>query len=95
MLFSAAIASGFLSGGCVEGDIAIHAAQTIEDGEPRYLVYGDGGPWMDIQLLCGARIEILVERVLPDDPAAAALLRETEAPAPLPVDHRWAGIVGW
>jgi len=79
MLFSGGIASGFLSGGCVEGDIAIHAAHTIEDGEPRHLVYGDGGPWMDIRLLCGARIEILVERVLPDDPAVTALLRETEA----------------
>jgi xanthine dehydrogenase accessory factor len=79
MLLSGGVASGFLSGGCVEGDIAIHAARTIEDGEPRRLVYGEGGPWKDIQLLCGARIEILVERVPPNDPAVAALLDAADA----------------
>ena len=61
---------GFLSGGCVEGDVALHAAQTLADGEPRTLVYGEGSPWPDIRLLCGARIELLVERVAPDDEAA-------------------------
>ncbi len=65
---------GFLSGGCVEGDVALHAAQTLADGEPRTLVYGDGSPWPDIRLLCGARIELLVERVAPDDLAAATLI---------------------
>ena len=65
--------SGFLSGGCVEGDVLIHAAQTLADGRPRTLVYGEGSPWPDIRLLCGARIELLVERLLPDDPAARRL----------------------
>jgi xanthine dehydrogenase accessory factor len=83
MLLSAAGVSGFLSGGCVEGDIALHAAQTIADGEPRQLVYGEGGPWPDIRLLCGARIEILVERIAPDDAALTALLEATEARRPV------------
>ena len=61
MVFADGLVAGFLSGGCVEGDVAIHAAETLADGEPRRLVYGEGGPWPDIQLLCGARIEILVE----------------------------------
>jgi xanthine dehydrogenase accessory factor len=74
MVFAEGLVAGFLSGGCVEGDVAIHAAETLADGEPRRLVYGEGGPWPDIQLLCGARIEILVERVAPDDAAAARLL---------------------
>jgi xanthine dehydrogenase accessory factor len=74
MVFAEGLVAGFLSGGCVEGDVAIHAAETLADGEPRRLVYGEGGPWPDIQLLCGARIEILVERVMPDDVAAARLL---------------------
>jgi xanthine dehydrogenase accessory factor len=90
MLLSASVASGFLSGGCVEGDIAVHAAETIADGEPRQLVYGEGGPWPDIRLLCGARIEILVERVAPDDPAITRLLAMGEArrPAVLVTDGR-------
>ena len=82
MLLSASGASGFLSGGCIEADIALHAARVIEDGEPLHLVYGQGSPWPDIQLLCGARLDILVERVMPDDPALAALLEATDARRP-------------
>src|ERR1700761_6509269 len=37
MLLSHGVASGFLSGGCIEGDIAIHAAGAIEDGRARHL----------------------------------------------------------
>ena len=82
MLFAEGIVSGFLSGGCVEGDVALHAAETLADGRPRRLVYGEGGPWPDIRLLCGARIEILVERVLPDDRAVGRLLDRTAARRP-------------
>jgi xanthine dehydrogenase accessory factor len=66
-------AAGFLSGGCVEGDIALHARGVLEGGQPRRLVYGRGGP-PDIRLLCGSRIEVLLERVAPDDPALERLL---------------------
>jgi xanthine dehydrogenase accessory factor len=66
--------SGFLSGGCLEGDVAAHAASVLEDGAPRRLVYGAGSPWPDIRLLCGARIEIQLERLAPDDATTAVLL---------------------
>ncbi len=82
MLFAEDLVSGFLSGGCVEADVALHAAQTLADGEPRRLVYGEGGPWPDIRLLCGARIELLVERVAATDPAATALLTLTDQRRP-------------
>jgi xanthine dehydrogenase accessory factor len=82
MLFADGLTAGFLSGGCVEGDVAIHAARTLDDRAPRRLVYGEGGPWPDIRLLCGARIELLVERIDADDPAAAALLAAMDARAP-------------
>jgi xanthine dehydrogenase accessory factor len=83
MAITATDAAGFLSGGCVEGDIIGHAMATLEDGKPRHLVYGDGGPWPDIRLLCGARIDVLVERVKADDPAARKLidLRDARIPA--------------
>jgi len=74
MVFAGDEVLGFLSGGCVEGDIAVHAAATQKDGEPRHLIYGEGGPWPDIRLLCGARIELLVEKIEPDDPAIGELL---------------------
>ena len=74
MVFAEGIAAGYFSGGCVESDVADHAFACLADGSPRILVYGEGSPWPDIRLLCGARIEIFVERVAPDDPALAELL---------------------
>ena len=82
MLFAQDLVTGFLSGGCVEGDVAGHAALTLADGEPRWLVYGEGGPWPDIRLLCGARIELLVEKIEPDDAAGAELLQLWDARRP-------------
>ena len=74
MVFASGLAAGFFSGGCLESDVATHALACLEDGEPRRLVYGEGSPWPDIRLLCGARMEILVERVEPEEPALAELL---------------------
>ena len=55
--------AGFLSGGCIERDVELHARKTILDGVPRHLVYGHGSPWIDTRLPCGGRIDILVERL--------------------------------
>lgn len=74
MVFAEGLVAGHLSGGCVEGDVALHTEACLADGEPRRLVYGEGSPWPDIRLLCGAGIELLVERVAPDDAALADLL---------------------
>ena len=74
MVFGEGILAGYFSGGCVESDVADHAFACLEDGVPRRLVYGEGSPWPDIQLLCGARIEIFIERVGQDDAALAELL---------------------
>ncbi|MET0274856.1 MAG: XdhC family protein [Phenylobacterium sp.] len=74
MVFAPGIVAGYFSGGCVESDVADHAYGCLADGEPRTLVYGAGSPWPDIQLLCGARIEIFVERVAASDTALAELL---------------------
>lgn len=82
MVFGKNIVSGFLSGGCIEADVEVHAGACLVDGQPRRLVYGEGSPWPDIRLLCGARIEILVERIEPDDPAVRTLLDLATARAP-------------
>jgi xanthine dehydrogenase accessory factor len=83
MVFAPGITSGYFSGGCVESDVADHAFACLEDGQPRTLVYGEGSPWPDIQLLCGARIEIFVERVAADDPALAELLSAQDERRPV------------
>jgi xanthine dehydrogenase accessory factor len=74
MVFAENIVSGYFSGGCVESDVADHAFACLADGQPRRLVYGAGSPWPDIQLLCGARIEIFLERVEPKEAALTELL---------------------
>ena len=82
MVIGEGVLSGFLSGGCLEADVAGHAEACLADGEPRRLVYGTGSPWPDIRLLCGARIDILVERIAPDDAAVGRLLALRDARAP-------------
>ena len=79
MVFDGAQASGHFSSGCIEADIANHAAAVARSGEPALLRYGRNSPWIDIRLVCGAGMEILVERIEPDDPAIARLLDLTAA----------------
>ena len=81
MLFGREAVTGYLSGGCVEADVALHAEAVLENGEPRRLIYGRGGP-ADVRLPCGGRIEVLVERIVAGDPAARRLLDLAEARLP-------------
>lgn len=74
---------GFLSGGCIEADVARHGREAMSAGAPRVLRYGDGSPWIDIKLACGSGITVLVEPLAMDDPAVAALLNGYSARAPL------------
>ena len=74
---------GYLSGGCIEADVARHGREAIATGTPRLLRYGEGSPWIDIQLACGTGISVLVEPVASDDPAVAALLTGYTQRAPV------------
>ncbi|MHB8285923.1 MAG: XdhC family protein [Caulobacteraceae bacterium] len=82
MLIAPERLSGFMSGGCIEADIAAHAARVAETGQPQHLVYGDGGPYPDIRLVCGGRVEILLERIRPHDGAVRTLLNLADARRP-------------
>ncbi len=74
MLITADEHWGFLSGGCIEDDVASHGRAVLEEGAPRLLRYGEGSPWFDIKLACGSGISVLVERVSASEPAVSALL---------------------
>jgi len=65
---------GFLSGGCIEDDVARHGREALAEGKPRTLRFGEGSPWIDIRLACGSGITVLVEPVAADEPAVAVLL---------------------
>lgn len=77
MVVTGTEAWGFLSGGCIEDDVALNARQTIADGKLRRLIYGEGSPFVDIRLPCGGRIEVAIERVEAGDEAIAGLKRFT------------------
>jgi xanthine dehydrogenase accessory factor len=64
---------GFLSGGCIEADVARHGREALAEGVPRLLRYGEGSPWIDIKLACGSGISVLVEPVEADEPAVVTL----------------------
>ena len=67
---------GLLSGGCLEGDLAAHAAKTQADGVARRIAYDMRGP--DDELFgigagCEGAMQILIEPTGADLPAVAAL----------------------
>ena len=74
---------GFLSGGCIEDDVARHGREAIAQGAPRLLRYGEGSPWIDIKLACGSGIAVLVEPVGVSEPAVTALLEAYRTRTPL------------
>ncbi len=49
---------GSLTNGCIEADLAMHAAEVFATGRPKHLRYGDGSPYFDIRLPCGGGIDI-------------------------------------
>ncbi|WP_417280555.1 XdhC family protein [Celeribacter sp.] len=55
---------GALSSGCIDGDVAHHAAQVLRERTPRKLRYGQGSPFMDIQLPCGGSLDIFLMPVV-------------------------------
>lgn len=66
--------AGYVSGGCVESNLAAMAVAAFSSAAPQTIVFGDGSPYMDVRLPCGTRIDIVLDVVAADDPAAALLL---------------------
>ena len=71
--------AGSVSGGCVEGEVAVVAGEVLADGEPRLLTYGISDDQAgSVGLPCGGEIDVSVERV-----ELSELERLVEEAAPL------------
>jgi xanthine dehydrogenase accessory factor len=70
---------GSVSGGCVESEVALVAADVIADGAPRLLSYGidDELAW-SVGLPCGGEIDVFVERFDGELPAEGVTLTVLE-----------------
>jgi xanthine dehydrogenase accessory factor len=77
--------TGSLSSGCVENDIALHAARVLETGKPEIIRYGEGSPYVDIQLPCGGGLDILL-LPNPDRQALAEIVDNYEQRQPCTLD---------
>lgn len=69
---------GFVSGGCVEADLARHARHALVTWQSRRIAYGHGSPFFDIRLPCGGRIDLLIEPLLANDPVVQKLVEAAE-----------------
>jgi len=71
---------GLLSGGCLEGDLAEHAARVLAEGRPRAIEYDLRGPddaLFGIGAGCEGAMRILLEPAGPTSAARAALAHAT------------------
>ncbi|MEP5730447.1 MAG: XdhC family protein [Sulfitobacter sp.] len=63
--------TGYLSNGCIDKDIQLHALDTLQSGAKKLLRYGDGSQYADLTLPCGGALSVLID----PDPDLDALTR--------------------
>ena len=54
---------GMITGGCAESAIVAEAIACINSGENKSVRYGEGSPYLDVVLPCGAGIDIYIETI--------------------------------
>lgn len=73
--------AGYISGGCIDADVALQAMRALEIGQSRSLRYGAGSPFTDLPLPCGGAIELIIDPA-PDIAAITACRERLQARKP-------------
>jgi xanthine dehydrogenase accessory factor len=66
--------TGYLSNGCIDKDIQLHAVEALRTGEKILIRYGDGSQFVDLKLPCGGSLSVLIDPA--PDRAALSKLHE-------------------
>ncbi|HEV8036980.1 MAG TPA: XdhC family protein [Yoonia sp.] len=53
--------TGYMSNGCIDQDILLHAMGCLETGVARLLKYGEGSPFHDLTLPCGGALSVWID----------------------------------
>lgn len=52
---------GYLSNGCIDKDIQLHALAALESDSKKLIRYGDGSQFADLKLPCGGALSVLID----------------------------------
>ena len=83
--------AGDMADKCLDDELASQAREAIVDGHSRLLRYGDGSPFVDFRLPCGAGLDVWIDpepdrASLQHCVAELAARRKATLPIPLPGD---------
>ncbi|MEQ3707875.1 XdhC family protein [Tateyamaria sp.] len=53
--------NGYLSNGCIDRDIQLHAQDALRSGAKKLIRYGDGSRYVDLKLPCGGALTVLID----------------------------------
>ena len=79
--------TGYLSNGCIDQDIRVHAQNTLVSQKPTVVRYGDGSRFADLKLPCGGALSVLINPK-PDTDAIVAAHNKLLARTPAVIDFK-------
>ena len=53
--------TGYLSNGCIDKDIQLHALEALRTSDKKLIRYGDGSQFVDLKLPCGGSLSVLID----------------------------------
>lgn len=74
--------TGYLSNGCIDRDIQLHAQSALERGTKTLIRYGEGSRYVDLKLPCGGALTVLIDPV-PDRNAILTAAQDLAARHPV------------